>query len=259
MRNGDCSGWDEIPPRFVTEADGTRPGPGDTLVVRANREIEGGDVMRHHRTLLTAATLAAISLVPLGVTGATAAGFHFADQQTFEDPALDVCGVTVHWTNSVTVRITVAQHGRTGLEYWVVTGRRDDTFTHDGVTLTATSIGTEKDMTVIDHGDGTLTLVELATGNATLYGPDGRAIARDPGQIRYMLEIDADGNPTFGDVVKDSTGRSDDFCGAFVAAYQGAGAPSKASAPPSSGRGSRQALGEGALSSPGEGGGRRQR
>ena len=67
----------------------------------------------------------------------------------------------------------------------------------------------------------------LATGNAVLYGEDGKAIARNPGQIRFELLFGDNGTPDdpFDDVlladlglVKGSTGRSDDFCAAAVPA-----------------------------------------
>ena len=59
-----------------------------------------------------------------------------------------------------------------------------------------------------------------------LYGEDGKAIARNPGQVRYELLVDHGGTPNdpSDDVelgstdVKESTGRSDDFCEAMVAA-----------------------------------------
>jgi hypothetical protein len=78
---------------------------------------------------------------------------------------------------------------------------------------------------VTDNGDGTLTILLLSTGNAVLYGEDGKVIARDPGQIRVEILIDNGGTPTdpsddefieFLGVVKESTGRSDDFCEAAL-------------------------------------------
>jgi hypothetical protein len=58
-----------------------------------------------------------------------------------------------------------------------------------------------------------------------VYGPDGKAIARNPGQLRFELLIDNGGTPTdpsddefleFLGFVKGSTGRTDDFCAAAV-------------------------------------------
>ena len=84
----------------------------------------------------------------------------------------------------------------------------------------------QKDLHVTDNGDGTLTILVLATGNYTLYGEDGRAIARNPGQVRFELLIDHGGTPDDPSddleldfkIVKESTGRSDDACEAAVPA-----------------------------------------
>jgi hypothetical protein len=61
-----------------------------------------------------------------------------------------------------------------------------------------------------------------------LYGPDGEAIARNPGQLRFELLIDENGTPDPSDDevtrlgnVKGSTGRSDDYCAAAVPALTG--------------------------------------
>lgn len=83
----------------------------------------------------------------------------------------------------------------------------------------------DKDLKITDNGDGTMTILVLATGNAAAYGEDGKAIARNPGQVRYEVLIDygADiADPSddeflkFLGEVKGSTGRSDDFCSAVL-------------------------------------------
>jgi hypothetical protein len=87
----------------------------------------------------------------------------------------------------------------------------------------------EKDLRVTDNGDGTLTVLIMATGNGVLYGEDGKAIARNPGQIRLELFVDHGGTPNdpsddvvlSEDLVKGSTGRSDDFCEAAIPALTG--------------------------------------
>ena len=60
---------------------------------------------------------------------------------------------------------------------------------------------------------------------STLYGPDGKAIARNPGQIRFEFLVDHGGTPSdpsddvelgfLGDV-KGSMGRTDDYCAAAL-------------------------------------------
>jgi hypothetical protein len=63
-----------------------------------------------------------------------------------------------------------------------------------------------------------------------VYGPDGKAIARNPGQVRVELLVDNGGTPTdpsddgeleFVRVVKESTGRTEDFCAAAVPVLMG--------------------------------------
>jgi hypothetical protein len=83
----------------------------------------------------------------------------------------------------------------------------------------------DKDLRVTDNGDGTLTILILATGNSVLYGEDGKVIARNPGQTRFEILVDHGGTPTdpsddefirFLREVKASTGRNDDFCALAV-------------------------------------------
>ena len=64
-------------------------------------------------------------------------------------------------------------------------------------------------------GDGRII---LATGNAVLYDESGKAIARNPGQTRFVIVFDANGTELSREIVKSSTGRSDDFCDAAVPA-----------------------------------------
>jgi hypothetical protein len=139
------------------------------------------------------------------------------------DEIEDFCGsgLTVQHSFSLDMFVHVVPHGSNRLDYFLSHGVWKDTYTSGGNTVTAVANVTEKDQYITDNGDGTLTIVILATGNATAYGPDGKAIARDPGQVRFVIYIDADGNLTFGDVVKDSTGRSDSFCDAALPAITG--------------------------------------
>jgi hypothetical protein len=126
------------------------------------------------------------------------------------------------------IRVHVIPHGPDGLAYFLQHGTRTDVFTNlaNDKSVPAVAKVIEKDLRVTDNGDGTLTILILATGNAMLYGQDGKAIARDPGQIRLELVVDHGGTPTDPSddeeldflIVRDSTGRSDDFCEAAVPA-----------------------------------------
>jgi hypothetical protein len=145
----------------------------------------------------------------------------------------DYCGVpglTVELASTLDMRVHVVPHGRDGLAYFLQHGTVREVLTNPatGKSLTSVARVTEKDLRVTDNGDGTITVLDLATGNAVLYGTDGKAIARNPGQTRFELLIDDGGTPAdpsddevIGqEVVKESTGRSDDFCEAAVPALR---------------------------------------
>jgi hypothetical protein len=152
--------------------------------------------------------------------------------EEFTEVTADFCGVpslTVQSDFVVDGRFAFKRRGRDGLAYYMehVDFTRVDTNLANGKFVRAEGNVTDKDLKVTDNGDGTLTLLVLATGNEVLYGMDGKAIARNPGQVRFELLIDHNGTPTdpfddetlaFLGVVKESTGRSDDFCAAAVAA-----------------------------------------
>jgi hypothetical protein len=188
--------------------------------------------MRHSRKLRLSALLA------LGVTAAAmlAAGAgaqppfkeRFHDEGTFVDEDFCGAGLTVDGTFVVDGSLLVVAHGPDGLAYFLehISATTTNTNRANGKTVTVDSIVVNKDLRVTDNGDGTLTILALATGNDVFYGPDGKAIGRNPGQIRFEILVDHGGTPTdpSDDVeldfrlVRESTGRSDDFCEVAVPA-----------------------------------------
>ena len=176
--------------------------------------------------VLTAATVAVAMAAPVAAAPLEHGTFH--DEFSFIDPDLCGAGLEVRFDVVVDGRFLVTRRGSDGLVYFMEGIHRTDTMTNlaNGRTLTEDERTVQKDLHVTDNGDGTLTVLVLATGNYTLYGADGRAIARNPGQIRFELLIDHNGTP--GDpsddlelaftLVKESTGRSDDACQAAVPA-----------------------------------------
>ena len=84
----------------------------------------------------------------------------------------------------------------------------------------------DKDLRVTNNGDGTLTILILSTGNAVVYNSNRKAIGRNPGRVRFELVVDHGGTPSDPsddtelsfELVKDSTGRTDDFCEVAVPA-----------------------------------------
>ena len=190
--------------------------------------------MRRSRALRLGAILALGATAAALLASAAGAGQIFRETIHEEDTIVveDFCGVpglTVEVAYVLDIRVHAVPHGPDGLAYFVQQGRRAEVLTNlaNGTTLTSFATVNEKDQRVTDNGDGTLTILILATGNAVLYGEDGKVIARNPGQTRVEILIDHGGTPTdpsddefleFLGVVKESTGRSDDFCEAAVSA-----------------------------------------
>jgi hypothetical protein len=170
--------------------------------------------------LAAIALTAALTLVMLVPVAAAGPPSRDRIQDGGEDVIENFCGegnLAVDHTWSIDLRIHVVAHGLDGLEYFLQHGVFRESFTSGEKTVTTLATVLEKDKLVTDNGDGTLTVVVLATGNAVAYGPNGKAIARNPGQLRFVLDIAADGRITRGETVKGSTGRNDDFCAAAVA------------------------------------------
>lgn len=180
-------------------------------------------------TLVVAAATATVIVASAANAGQS---FHetFHNETTrIENNFCGVPGLTVEFTRVTDGRIHVVPHGRDGLAYFSFHIKGTDVVTNlaNDKTVTATSTVTDKDLRVTDNGDGTLTILVLTTGNAVLYDEDGKAIARNPGQERIEILVDHAGTPTdpsddtfleFLGVVKESTGRTDDYCAAAVPA-----------------------------------------
>ena len=126
------------------------------------------------------------------------------------------------------VRVKAMPRGRDGLIYFANRLSITETFTNadNSKTVVSTVNAIDKDLRVTDNGDGTLTILVLSTGNAVIYNSNGKAIGRNPGQIRFELVVDHGGTPSDPaddteisfEVVKESTGRTDDFCEVAVPA-----------------------------------------
>jgi hypothetical protein len=106
--------------------------------------------------------------------------------------------------------------GPDGLDYFIDHISVRATHTANGVTTTYTERSLFKDHKLsYDEETGLLDIIVIGTGNATLYGPDGNAIARDPGQTRFHIVYDVVNDvDLLVERVKGSTGRTDDFCAA---------------------------------------------
>jgi hypothetical protein len=186
-----------------------------------------GGTARFTRLLALGAAVGA-----LGAASATAGvAMHDSIHDEGEFTIQNFCdqpGLNVDLRFVMDIRVHGVPHGPSGLLYLLQNGTRTELITNlaNGKTVRSTANVIEKDRRVTDNGDGTLTIIDLATGNAVVYGPNGKAIARNPGQTVFRLLIDDNGTPNDPDddqildqqEIKSSTGRSDDFCAAVVPA-----------------------------------------
>jgi hypothetical protein len=143
------------------------------------------------------------------------------------DDFCEVPGLTVQLQSTTEARFMLVSHGPDGLGYGLEHLKITDVFTNpdNGNAVTGEQKLLSKDLRVTDNGDGTLTILGQNAANVVVYGPDGKAIARTPGQIRFEALIDNGGTPSdpsddeqleFLGIVKGPTGRTDDFCAAVV-------------------------------------------
>lgn len=161
-----------------------------------------------------------VTLLLWGLTAGTAFGkpleqehFHEVSSKVRED----FCGLTVREDIDVKGSFLLNSRGPDGLAYGKEVSRGSVSWTNlaNGLTFTQRFSTNIKDLKVTDNGDGTLTILVLATGGSKVYGPDGKLFS-DTGQIRFEILIDPAGTPTDLGVVKESTGTNDlegrDFC-----------------------------------------------
>lgn len=184
------------------------------------------------RALTALATVSATVVTGLSTPAMAAPPGRESFHDSFSFTVDDFCGsegLSVRLDRVVDGRIQYNARGSDRLAYFMEHVRFAEVITNlaNGEHVRVSENTTSKDLRVTDNGDGTLTILVLGTGNATIYGSDGKAIARNPGQVRFEVLVDHAGTPTdplddhfleFLGVVKESTGRSDDFCSAVVAA-----------------------------------------
>ena len=189
--------------------------------------------MKHSRMTRAGGILALVASAATVLVAGAHAGKLFSAPIDETDSHIeeDFCGVeglTVGFATHTVGRVQAVPHGRDQLPYFGFNLKVTDVITNlaNGSDVVAESTIRDKDLRVTDNGDGTLTVLVLATGNSVLYGEDGKVIARNPGQVRFELVVDHggtptdpsdDGEPDFVRVVKESTGRSDDYCEPAVA------------------------------------------
>jgi hypothetical protein len=182
------------------------------------------------RLLLATASLAALVLAVPALSGPGRVVRETVHEEFFNEIE-GFCGTDLVVESHLVVdgTTTIRPRGRDGLIYFANRLRITETFTNvdDDDKFVVSKVNLiDKDLRVTNNGDGTLTILILSTGNAVVYNSDGKAIGRNPGQVRFELVVDHGGTPNDPtddteisfEQVKGSTGRTDDFCEVTVPA-----------------------------------------
>ena len=155
---------------------------------------------------------------------------HFHD--VFTSDVYDCDGTLAQDSGDVSGNFVFNQRGSSPFPYFreSVHGTVVTTNLETGGTYTNVFTANGRDHTIVDNGDGTITITVFASGNSRFYDTDGRLVLRNSGQSRFAFDIDYNGTP--GDptddvevpdsfrVVRDSTGHNEtagrDFCADLV-------------------------------------------
>jgi hypothetical protein len=115
--------------------------------------------------------------------------------ETFSDTVCDIpLTITVDFIANDQERLA-----KSGFPLFQSTGRGTVTFTNPatGKSVVNSFAGAGKDLTVVDNGDGTITLRTAVTGMPEkLRLPDGTVAVKDVGRVVFVTVLDYNGTPT---------------------------------------------------------------
>ena len=182
--------------------------------------------MTRHRTVSTILGTLVIA-AGLVMTFASPASARIVEKEVFHDEFsgtiedfCDVDGLDVDFEGTVDGRFQVNDRGPGGFDFFMEKTTVVQVFTDQATGQQVTDIQPntiDKDLSITDNGDGTITIIVLLTGGQRTYGDDGKLIARNSGQIRleivydYVNDVEISNEQIFG-----STGTNDDFCEAVL-------------------------------------------
>ena len=155
---------------------------------------------------------------------------HFHD--VFTSDVYDCFGTPAQDSGDVSGNFVFNQRGSSPFPYYreSVHGTVVTTNLNTGGTYTNIFTANSRDHTIVDNGDGTITITVFASGGSRFYDTNGKLVLKDPGQVRFAFDIDYNGTP--GDpsddvevpdsfrIVRESTGNGDlsdrSFCADLV-------------------------------------------
>ena len=177
-----------------------------------------GDKTRRRRLRAAVAGVAAGALALGLAPTAGAKPYQERYQWQFDNKITTFCGAGLTVDEAVIVEGRLKTHvrGGDGPEYWMDNQRVTVVYTAGDRMVTERQTVLVKDLRFTANADETITILVMGTGNATVYDANGKAIARNPGQTRFELLVDGNGDVEYLGEVFGSTGRNDDFCEAVL-------------------------------------------
>ncbi len=172
------------------------------------------------RRLLVVFTALALALVASPALAGPPDVQAFEEEFTEVDPNFCGSGIAVQIDGQIRVRQSFTATGPDGVPRYKENFRATETFTNldTGVSFTRNLRILLLDLDFTVDEDGFATITAMGTGGETWFGPDGRLVYNDPGQVRYQFVVDTNGtldNPFDDAFVADlgtifgSTGRND--------------------------------------------------
>jgi hypothetical protein len=198
--------------------------------------------MRSQRSIIpivAAATLVIAAAPAVAQSGPPEVQVHYSDVYDVllpdsSDPAGSFCGGLTNVPLHVEIDgyFSIKDHGPNAPSpYFADRYRSTLVYTNPQTQLTYTVVRVRqsKDLTIVDNGDGTLTLTGLNTGSLWAYGPDGELLGRQNGLTRETALVDTLGTPDPSDDVFISQGdpftaglvTTTNFCDDFFSATSG--------------------------------------
>jgi hypothetical protein len=182
--------------------------------------------MRGRSVLIAGLAIAGTVLAGTSATARPIDQGHFHD--VFTGKVYNDCGFPAQDSFDVSGNFVFNQRGSSPFPYYreSVHGTVVTTNLANGGTYTNVFTATSKDQAIVDNGNGTITITTFAAGGSRFYDTDGNFVLKDPGEIRFSIDINYMGTPGNPDddvevkgsfqLVRPSTGNSDfsdrDFC-----------------------------------------------
>lgn len=148
------------------------------------------------RTLAAAGALALLGVAATPASAAVIIHEHFVSSGT--EPFTFCPGIDAEVSWSDRVHEVIRTRGDEGLVHFSagVHGTTVVTNLDTGGTYTNTYNFLDRDLKVVDNGDGTLTITIANTGSFKWFDADGNRVLKGAGNFRFQIMVDHGGTPT---------------------------------------------------------------